>query len=186
MDIIMSIVYLFLGAFISLLVALLLQHRLETSFTKLFNRKFSSKPERNISGLWITQYKYPYIDENKKLIELTETQLVLFKQKNNCVFGKTIYSEEHPQYFEGKITMNRYFTGQYINDLNHHNYHGAFQFILASGKEKMEGKWIGFDDFNSINAGEWRWIQFSKSNKPKKETIHKAMIELKKINLFTD
>lgn len=186
MNIPLDILFLFIGAFLSVLFASIFQRKLETSFVKLFKERYSGKSGRNISGLWITQYKYQSNDSNGILKEKIETQIVAFKQKHNLVFGESVEAEEHPEVFEGKITLDRYFTGQYLNTLNHHNYHGAFQFVLASGKERMRGKWIGFDDNGEVNCGEWRWLQYCSANEVDKNMIQKAKKALKLIDLFKD
>ncbi len=186
MNMLFNIIFLFTGALLSVLFAAILQRKLESSFIKLFNDKYSSKSIRNISGLWLTQYIYPFNDTNGKLTDKVETQIVKFKQKSNLVYGETIIAEEHPEVFEGKITLDRYFTGQYINTLNHHNYHGSFQFVLSSGHKRMRGKWIGFDDFGEVNCGEWRWLQLYSTNKVDKNMVQKAKKGLKSLDLFND
>lgn len=186
MVILQNIILLLIGAFLSVLLGSIIQRKLESSFVKLFKERYSSKSVRDISGLWLTQYKYQANDTYGNLIEKIETQIVSFKQKNNIVYGETIDAENHPEVFEGKITLDRYFTGQYLNTLNHHNYHGSFQFVLASGKERMRGKWIGFDDKGEVNIGEWRWLQFCTTKDVDKNMIQKAKIASKSLALFND
>jgi len=186
MSIGLSLVLLLLGAFCSVLFAALFQRQFETSFVRLFKQRYSSKSVRDISGLWITQYKYQVKDSNGQLNERIETQIVRFKQKRNLVYGETVDAEEHPEVFEGKITMDRYFTGQYLNILNHQNYHGAFQFVLASGKERMRGKWIGFDDYGEVNCDEWRWVQYCSAKEIDKDMIQKAKKTSRLVDLFED
>jgi hypothetical protein len=187
MDIFIDIAFLVAGALLGVLFSVLLTRRLESSFEKLFKRKFDKKPTRNITGIWITQYQYPSVDNSGGVQIKTETQCVHFKQKGNKVIGETVDAIKHPEVFEGKLTKDRYFTGQYLNTANHNNYHGAFQFILSNSRGTMKGKWIGFDDSGTvINAGEWRWEQHTNSKKVDKELIQSARLKSDSINLFDD
>ncbi len=185
MDIMIQIILVIASAFLGVLFTVLFTRRLESTFDKIFIRKFGKKSQRNLTGLWITQYKYPSIDSQGHLTEKIETQIVKFIQKGNRIFGQTVDAFKHPEIFEGKITKDRYFTGQYLNTENHNNYHGAFQFVLSNSKGVMKGKWIGFDDNgDKINIGNWRWEQFSTSKKPDEELIQSAKRKAQNINLF--
>lgn len=187
MEMILDIIFIIVGAFLGVIFTVLFTRKLESAFGKIFNRKFGKKSQRNLTGLWITQYKYPSIDSQGNVTNKTETQIVEFKQKGNRIFGQTVDALKHPEIFEGRISKDRYFTGQYLNTINHHNYHGAFQFVLSNSKGVMKGKWIGFDDNgDEINHGSWRWKQFSTSKKSDKDLIQSAKGEAQNINLFDD
>lgn len=187
MEMILDIIFIIVGAFLGVIFTVLFTRKLESAFGKIFNRKFGKKSQRNLTGLWITQYKYPSIDSQGNVTDKTETQIVEFKQKGNRVFGQTVDALKHPEIFEGRMSKDRYFTGQYLNTINHHNYHGAFQFVLSNSKGVMKGKWIGFDDNgDGINHGCWRWKQFSTSKKSDKGLIQSAKSEAQNINLFDD
>jgi len=187
MDILTEVILLICGALLGVLFSVILTKRLESTFEKIFKRRFGKKSKRNLTGLWITQYQYPSIDNLGNTHIKTETQCVHFKQKGNRIFGQTVDAIKHPEVFEGKITKDRYFTGQYINTGNHNNYHGAFQFVLSNSRGTMKGKWIGFDDNgDKINVGDWRWEQHTTSKKVDKELIQSARLKAQTIDLFNN
>jgi len=139
----------------------------------------------NISGIWVCQYVYPKMDERLgKTISEIETQIVRFEQSGNIVKGETIYAEAHPERFEGNV-INRYFTGLYFNEKNHHSYHGAFQYIISNSKPRMLGKWLGFNrEGNAIETDEWRWDKLNDNPDIGTDTEHKYISEIPNINLF--
>lgn len=181
-----EIALLFSGAILRETVQRIFKRYDRYSFEYQMKKKFGNKSNRNISGYWVTQYQYPSFKKNKLSIK-TETQIVYLKQKGRKIVGHTVESNKHPEIFEGDITHERYFTGRYMNTLNHHNYHGSFQFILSNSKGVMQGKWIGFnDDGNGINKGDWRWLQTSHSSKENQTDLHQAKERSNTINLFDD
>jgi len=133
-----------------------------------------AKPKaRSIQGHWLCQYRYPSTDElsGREALE-TETQIVCFEQVGETVKGTTVHALAHPEDFEGRL-IDRYFTGLYFNRLNHHSYHGAFQFILSNSKNRMRGKWLGFNrEGNEVITEEWRWEQLIDSTTISADTLH--------------
>ncbi len=119
----------------------------------------SGVSDHSITGTWLCQYKYPQLDEMSGCKAMTtETQLVRLEQQGSLVTGATIFALAHPESFEGKITKERYFTGLYFNQQNHHSYHGAFQFVISNSKHRMLGRWVGFNrEGNGVDSEEWRW-----------------------------
>jgi hypothetical protein len=146
--------------------------------------RYGRKTERNLDGIWLTQFRYP---SGKSGEEKTETQIVQFKQHKNLVRGRAIYADSHPDVIEGLITSNRYFTGVYCNTINYHNYHGAFQFVISNSKQRMMGKWVGFDRVGAdIGHGAWRWEQYSTSTKCSDADLQKLREIARKADLFCD
>ena len=173
-----------LGAIMGVVAFSLLSRPVDAAIFRLIKKRYGGKSERNISGLWITQYMYPSASSEKGKIE---TQLVVFKQRKDTVFGKTLHADKHPEVFEGKITLDRYFTGLYMNTINYHNYHGAFQFVLSNSKGRMKGKWIGFDRTGSeVGSGEWRWEQVFNTAELTEEMVQDVRNKAKSMNLFND
>lgn len=153
-----------------------LQSELEELNREFFAEHRKPVPEkakaRSIQGHWLCQYRYMSTDNvsGRKTLK-TETQIVCLEQEGEMVKGTTIHALAHPQDFEGKL-FDRYFTGLYFNKLNHHSYHGSFQFILSNSRNRMRGKWLGFDhEGNDVNAEEWRWEQLTESTTVSPKTL---------------
>lgn len=176
-----------IGAIIGLTITILYTRRFEIFFSKILKNRIGDKSNRDITGLWITQYKYPSMDTSGNYFEKMETQFVLFWQTRGHVIGKSVDAGAHPEVFEGRVTKDRYFTGVYINTINHQDYHGAFQFIISIGKGRMIGKWIGFDNKAiNVNTGEWRWQQLNNMKHLSNEDLHRSKENYKDCNLFDD
>lgn len=142
---------------------------------------------RKIAGIWICQYRFPKMDDsvNKKMTAI-ETQVVRFRQTDNKVTGATFFALAHPEDFEGIITKDRYFTGMYYNQKNHHSYHGAFQFVLSNSHPRMQGKWVGFNrEGDGVDSEEWRWLQVDDNPDISKEKEHEYISKAQNEDLFS-
>jgi hypothetical protein len=142
---------------------------------------------RSIEGIWICQYRYPRMDDKAGTkIQTTETQLVRFVQTSNRVNGETLFAAARPEDFEGVVTKDRYFTGMYFNQKNHHSYHGAFQFIISHSANRMNGKWIGFNrEGDAVDSNDWRWEQIDDNPNISKEKEHEYMSKAQSADLFS-
>ncbi len=180
--IILFIITAIVGSLISMVVKRLVSHTIDNLIIRIFRKRV--KKERNITGLWITHYKYPS-STNKGKINI-EKQLVKLEQHGSVVVGETIWAQKQPETFEGTI-KGRYFTGIYINSKDEHNYHGAFQYIISNSENKMEGLWIGFNrKGDKIISGEWRWIQKYKSVSLPPDIEREVVEETKNRDLFNE
>lgn len=141
---------------------------------------------RSIKGIWVCQYRYPRMNDDTgvKTIEI-ETQLVRFVQNENRVTGSTQFANVHPEDFEGVVTNDRFFTGMYFNRNNHHSYHGAFQFIISHSRNRMRGKWVGFNrEGENVDSYEWRWDQLDDNPDLSKEKEQYYISQAQSRDLF--
>ena len=171
-----------ISAVIGLFVSRLWGRDVDNIIIKTFGSKI--KKEKNLTGVWVTHYKYPSSDKDGDID--IEKQLVKLIQRGTTVTGETIYAQKHPEIFEGTV-KDRYFTGVYVNKKDEHNYHGAFQYVLSNSENKMEGLWIGFNRAgNKIIYGEWRWIQKTPNIKLQKDLLDEYINETLSRNLFEE
>ena len=159
-----------------------------SEFKKIENKKktLSGDKPRSIAGIWVCQYKYPCLNEEiGKKVTAIEKQVVKFTQRENQVHGTTLYAIAHPEDFEGVVTKDRFFTGLYFNKKNHHSYHGAFQFVISHSKNRMKGKWIGFNrEGDNVDFEEWRWEQVDDNPDISKEKEYEYIAKANDVDLF--
>lgn len=152
-------------------------------------KKKELQPEaaRSIAGIWICQYQFPHIEDGTgKKVTTIETQVVRFRQVGNKVTGSTFFAIAHPEDFEGLITNDRYFTGMYYNQQNHHSYRGAFQFVLSNSHQRMQGKWVGFSrKGDAVDSDDWRWLQLDDNPEISKEKEHEYIRRAQTEDLFS-
>jgi hypothetical protein len=152
-EIILWLIALFLGVAITIIA----KDPIHYLMARLLGGWIPRRP-RGVKGFWHTSYSY---EEDGILKE--ENQIVELRQFGNYAIGRNLTGSAHWYKIQGKIHLQIYFTGLWENLSEGDIYHGAFQVVILPHGDRMEGKWIGFDNKQHINHGPWKWDLLSRN-----------------------
>jgi hypothetical protein len=161
MDIALWLMKLVVGTIIGAVVTLAVSEPLK-EWLAPFVANLGSKKEDGVSGRWQAIFFYgPNEDTYVEVIEVSN----LF----GAVVGRIVpHPSNHPAAkkvemkrplrVRGAVKDNRFFTGVWLHPDRHSHHHGAFDLIIKTDNELMDGYWLGYSESkNVIESGRWYW-----------------------------
>lgn len=91
-------------------------------------------------------------------------QRIRIYQFGNIIVGKSVM-DDSDYIVAGEIKKYDVFNGTYYDPRDNTEYYGTFQ-VIYRDENKMEGKWVGFnnDTKSDINTGVWIWTKKQSSS----------------------
>jgi hypothetical protein len=152
-----AVLWLLVGALLSLLVTVLLSDAAESAFVRLLG-PWASRRGRDISGPWFTIYlvtrdrhSSPSATWRGKKVE----EIRLYKIGSHVV-GR---SPTNKRYGLRARLEEGILTGTWEHFLDGSDYWGSFQLLWGRTGNTMGGKFLGMDSANHINHGIWLWAR---------------------------
>jgi hypothetical protein len=165
----------FIGVILTYVLNKPIMYILSSLKLKIFS--FSNQEIRNISGNWETTYWY--INQNGE--KIVHEDILNLKQYGLNIIGKNIKDKSfielpiekkprisrHEYRMEGMLRNGIFYTGTWKSLKENVTYHGAFQLLISHSGNKISGKWLGLDNPDIINNGEWEGVKLIRINKNK-------------------
>jgi hypothetical protein len=152
----------FLAGILSIVLTILFKDPINWVLARLFGRAIPASND-TIRGLWLCRYSYDSdpdeSDPNKTMpVNHEEVQLIEIRQLGKFIWGKNLSGNNHFYNIKATFHQARYVTGEWRNNTERDNYHGAFQFVVVPMGKKMNGQWVGFGKKGKVKSGPWDWI----------------------------
>lgn len=127
-----------------------------------FVARLGSKKEEGVSGRWEATFYYgPNEDQYVEVIEVSHLfgAVVgrIVPHTSNHAAAKKV-EKKRPLRVRGAVKDNRFFTGVWLHPGRRSHHHGAFDLIVKTDNEHMDGYWLGYSESkNVIESGRWSW-----------------------------
>lgn len=135
-----------------------------------FVARLGSKKSLGVRGRWEatfyygpTEEKYVEIIEVSDLFGVIVGRIVPHASNHAAVRKVEMY---RPLRVRGAVKDNRFFTGVWLHPNRRSHHHGAFDLIVKTDNEHMEGYWLGYSESkNVIESGRWSWKRLDESGR---------------------
>ncbi len=159
----MEILFLIIGAIISLILSLifipLLQDRVTDYCVELLGDIPLMRKSESLSGDWEQNWQVDGVDNS---IKHNNKKLILH-QLGKSVVGK-FYYDNRAYIIRARVENNAYISGTWFDEKSGQVYYGAFQARIEVYQKEVNGIWIGFSrSHNKINTGSWKWSRCATS-----------------------
>ena len=152
-----------LGIIISAIISSVLSIIFSEEIIKILRKallKIGIIKDVDLSGVWEATFSYKG-DKFVEIIKLNQNLGTVYghiePSETNYEDVKTIMKNKQLK-LKGEINDNRYLTGFWYHPIQTYRYHGAFQMLISSDGNHINGQWIGFSyTSEKINNGNWKF-----------------------------
>ncbi len=144
------------GALLGLFAGTLFSDLLKNGLAEIYVRVLRPAA-RPISGDWNTKYWY----DTPTGARVERSDRIRLRQLGRRAWGRNEGTSDHRYRMKGQIRNDSFLTGTWDSVKNGVTFHGTFQLWITHDGREMNGKWLGLDDPNIVNHGEWHWTKVS-------------------------